>query len=120
VVDIDLRDAPKPIPRPSEELLWFAIDLDGTLAEAWKPGDDAYSIGAPIWDNIKKCREVSRAGYKVVIHTARPWSDFELIEWWLRHHFVSYHRIVCGKLMAKYYIDDRNGPSIDAESWLPE
>lgn len=110
----------KPDHRNSDHLLWYAIDLDGTLAEAWKPGDEPHSVGEPIWDNIQKCNDLVHAGWKVVIHTARPWSDYELIEWWLQQNFVMYGRIVCGKLMAKFYIDDRNGPSVDAESWLPE
>jgi hypothetical protein len=110
---------PQPAPRTADRLQWYAVDLDGTLAEAWYPGAAEHSIGAPIIANIIKCRAIVGAGHKVVIHTSRPWADYELIEWWLHANGVPFSRIVCGKLMAKFYIDDRNGPSADAESWLP-
>lgn len=113
------KKSKKPGPRNSDRLQWYAIDFDGTLCEAWKPGDKHDHIGAPIEANIGKLCEVVLAGYKVIIHTSRPWADYELIEWWLNENAVPFSRIVCGKLMAKYYIDDRNGPSIDAPTWVP-
>ena len=96
-------------------LLWVAVDLDGTLCESvWpQPG-----IGAPIERNIKKLRRLEEHGYKIIIHTSRSWEFYELIESWLIEHEIPFSRIVCGKLLAKIYIDDRALNS-EAESWVP-
>jgi hypothetical protein len=106
----------EPPDRNRTDLLWLAIDLDGTLAASNWPASTL--PGDPIWPNIAKLREATRAGWKIVIHTARPWGDYEIIEWWLDIHSIEFDRIVCGKLLAACYIDDRN-IDIDAESWMP-
>lgn len=105
---------------PRGDLLWAAIDLDGTLAEGiWTPDNPTSKIGDPIWPNVRKARELEAAGYKNIIHTSRGWTDYENIEGWLNHYNVPYRRIVCGKLLAAVYVDDRN-KDINAESWIPE
>jgi len=107
-------------PRSNGDLLWYAIDLDKTLAEGkWSPNNPTFEIGEPMWDNIRKAREVEAAGYKIIIHTSRPWSDYENIEGWLNHYNVPYRRIVCGKLLAIRYVDDK-AINADEASWLPE
>ncbi len=100
---------------PRTNLIWAAVDFDGTLAEhVWPdPG-----IGEPIQDNIDKLVELVQNGYKIIIHTSRGWEGYELIEAWLNHYSIPFDRIVCGKLLAKVYIDDRAIPA-DAESWMP-
>lgn len=97
-----------------DRLIWYAVDLDGTLAEdVWpNPG-----VGAPIEANVAKLRQVVDAGFKVIVHTARSWEAYETIEAWLNHHEIPWHRIVCGKLLAVKYVDDR-GVSADMDSWL--
>lgn len=101
------------------DLLWLAVDLDGTLAEGiWMPSNPTSAIGDPIRRNLVKLREAVRAGYKPVIHTSRPWTDYEAIEAWLIHHDIPFKSIVCGKLLAALYIDDRARYSEDS-SWLP-
>lgn len=101
-------------------LLWLAVDLDNTLAESvWTPERPSHAIGDPIRVNVLKLREAVKAGYKVVIHTARPWSDYEAIEAWLHKHDIPFRSIVCGKILAAAYVDDR---AIDAResSWIPK
>src|SRR5690242_14912830 len=99
-----------------DELIWAAVDLDGTLAiSVWpEPG-----IGEPIGVNVAKALELRKRGYKIVIHTARGWEHYQEIEQWLVKHGVPFDKIVCGKLLARVYIDDR---AITARSavWLPE
>lgn len=100
----------------TEGLKWLAVDLDGTLAEpVWPlPG-----IGKPILSNVAKLSEAVDRGWKVLIHTSRPWADYEMIERWAAmnlHRPVS--RIVCGKVLAARYIDDRNIDMND-EHWYP-
>lgn len=102
-----------------KDLLWLAVDLDGTLAEPiWTPENPTSAIGAPIWLNVTKLHEAVRKGYKIIIHTSRPWSDYEAIEAWLKWHEIPFKAIQCGKLLAAAYVDDR---AIRAEesSWLP-
>jgi hypothetical protein len=104
---------------PRGDLLWAAIDLDGCLAEGiWTPDNPTSHIGYPIWRNVHKARDLEAAGYKNVIHTSRGWNDYENIEGWLNFYNVPFRRIVCGKLLAAIYIDDRARHS-DDESWFP-
>lgn len=104
---------------PRADLLWAAVDLDGCLAEGiWTPDNPTSKIGYPIWQNVHKARDLEAAGYKIIIHTARGWTDYENIEGWCNHYHVPFRRIVCGKILAAIYIDDRARHS-DAESWLP-
>lgn len=100
-------------------LLWLGIDLDGTLAEPiWTPENPHAGIGDPIGRNVAKLREAVDAGYKVVIHTSRPDSDYELIEAWLNLHDIPFKAIRTGKPLCALYIDDR-GRHAEEESWLP-
>ena len=90
---------------PRGDLIWIGVDLDGTIAESiWpEPG-----IGPPIKINLIKLRGAVRAGYKVVIHSSRPWSDYEMVEAWLKLNDVPYRDIQLGKPLYAAYIDDRN------------
>lgn len=107
-------------PPPRSNLLWLAIDLDGTLAESlWRPDNPTSKIGEPIPRNVAKLRRAVASGYKAIIHTARPWTDYEAIEWWCNENDIPFRRIQCGKILAALYIDDR-GRHESAESWLPE
>lgn len=103
-------------PETRTDLRWLAVDFDGTLAR--NDGAPNFRLSEPIYPNIEKLDDAAHRGWKIVIHTARPWSDYELIEWWLNLFRVPFNRIVCGKLLAAAYIDDRN-ISIDADSWVP-
>lgn len=102
-------------PVQRDSLKWAAVDLDGTLAtDVWPdPG-----IGEPIRVNVLKVRELVKSGWKIVIHTARGWESYETIEAWLHHNGVPFSRIVCGKLLAGIYVDDRNVDPREA-SWVP-
>ncbi len=102
------------------DLLWYGVDFDGTLARSmWQPGDDISITGDPIWDNVAKLRQVHEAGYKIIIHTARPWSEYENLENWLTHYDIPFKEIQCGKPLYRYYVDDR-AIHAGAQSWLPE
>lgn len=105
-------------PPPRDELLWDAVDFDGTLATGtWSIENPTAVPGPPILDNVRKLDQLRAAGRKIIIHTARPSSDYELIESWLMFWGIPFDRIVTGKLLAARYIDDRAVPA-DAESWL--
>jgi hypothetical protein len=105
---------------PLSHLKWLAIDLDGTLAEPlWTSDNPTNLIGDPIRINVIKLREAVRAGYKVVVHTSRPWTDYASIEAWLTLYDIPFRDIQCGKILAELYIDDR-GRHASASSWIPD
>jgi len=108
------------IPQPlRDKLIWVGIDLDGTLATpVWTPDNPTTDIGDPIWDNVKKLYALVGAGYKIIVHTSRPWTDYQIIEQWLRYHDIPYKEIQCGKPLYAAYIDDR-AINADAEDWTP-
>lgn len=100
-------------------LKWLAVDLDGTLAEPiWTPDNPTSAIGDPIHENVIKLKAACSAGYKVVVHTSRPWTDYEAIESYLNHYGIPWDKIQPGKILAVLYIDDR-GRHSDAPSWVP-
>jgi hypothetical protein len=105
--------------QPRRNLLWLAVDLDGTLAQSlWTPQNPTSAIGDPISLNVIKLREAVAKGYKVVIHTSRPWTDYEAIEAWLNHYRIPFRDIVCGKILAAAYVDDRAIHADDSQ-WTP-
>ncbi len=85
------------------ELKWLAVDFDGTLCKV----NENYVMGEPITENVRKLKECTDKGYKVIIHTARHWEQYKEIEQWLNDHEVPFKFIVCGKILAHRYIDDR-------------
>jgi hypothetical protein len=100
------------------KLEWVGVDLDGTLASPWHKDMVAYEIGDPIWENVEKLKAVVAAGYKAIVHTSRPWSDYENIKNWLTHYEIPFKEIQCGKPLFAAYIDDR-AVRADDESWMP-
>jgi len=85
------------------ELKWQAVDFDHTLV------DDDYNLdeATPVPENIKLIQELHKKGKKIIIYTARHWDQYPLIEEWLDNNEIPYKAIVCGKLLAENYIDDR-------------
>lgn len=105
---------------PRDSLIWIGLDYDGTLARSvWSPENPGSATGEPIWENVQKARKLAEAGYKLIVHTARPWSDYEALESWMNHYEVPFKAIVCGKLLVAAYIDDR-GFNANAEDWVAE
>lgn len=98
------------------ELIWYAVDFDSTISKGtWSIETPNAVPGPPM--NIDKLQELVDAGKKIIIHTSRPWGDYELIESWLNHYEVPFDKIVCGKLLAHRYVDDR-AVNADEPSWL--
>lgn len=103
---------------PRSDLLWVGVDLDGTIAEGiWTPDNPTSDIGDPIYENLAKLEQVLNSGKKAVIHTARPWTDYETIEAWYRHHGLKISAIQCGKPLFYKYVDDRAVNAFD-EEWV--
>lgn len=105
-----------PPPQP-DELIWAAVDFDGTVCySTWRVDNPTAPPGEPIWENIRKLNQLIDAGYKIVIHTSRAWADYVVIEHWFNHYGIHFDKIICGKLLAKVYVDDRAVNAFD--EWL--
>lgn len=106
------------IPPPQRgDLKWLAVDFDNTIVRSrWTVDNPTAVPGEPIWGNVSKLNAAVAMGYKVWVHTARPWSDYEIVEACLLYHGIHFDGIVCGKLLALAMIDDR-GVHESAESW---
>jgi hypothetical protein len=97
----------KSIP-PRSDLLWLGVDLDGTLARPiWTPDNPTSEIGEPLPKNVARLRRAVDKGYKNILHTSRPWTDYENIEGWLHYYGIPFKEIQCGKPLYYRYIDDR-------------
>lgn len=88
----------------------IAVDLDGTLCFGESFTEEDCIKAQPIWDMIIV---VNDDLYKekecfIIIYTARKESLRNATEFWLKKYGVKYHVLVCEKLWAQYYIDDRN------------
>ena len=105
-----------PAPRTEETLLWYMVDFDLTLATS-DPKNGFKPTGV-IEENIYKYMELINNGYKCKIHTARHWADVEMIEEFMKHYNLPHHGVICGKPLAKRYVDDK-AINADAETWLP-
>ena len=87
------------------KLNWLGVDFDGTLVNTKYPD---FTLGEPIHENVEKLKECVALGYKIIIHTARPWENHQMISKYLDDNNIPYDSIVCGKLLVHRYIDDRN------------
>ena len=104
-------------PIPSDHLKWLCVDFDETISQ--NSGHPDFVPHKPVKGAIAALQELDRRGYKIIVYTARPWADYVNIEDWLLEYSVPFRRIVCGKVLAKHYIDDKNlGTTIDWEEIL--
>jgi hypothetical protein len=84
----------------------FSIDLDGVLCVSGPP--EKYPIASPIKENINKVNALYDKGYNIIVHTGRSWGSYDLTKTWLVKNGVKHTELVMGKVVAHYYIDDRN------------
>lgn len=91
------------MPRPK----WtFSVDIDGVLCESGPP--DKYAQAKPIKDNIKMVNALYDKGFNVILYTGRGWHMYDMTKEWLTKNSVKHTELVMGKVVAHYYIDDRN------------
>lgn len=84
----------------------LAVDFDGTLTE----GRAKYWAGemeSPREEMCEWVREQYYSGAKVVVWTARPWSQASTVAARLTEWEVPYHGIRCEKGGADGYVDDK-------------
>lgn len=90
---------------PDSDLKWLGIDFDKTIAHSSFPD---FEIGEPLPGAIEALKALHEQGWKLTIYTARAWVDYQKIEDWCTQYEVPIRRIICGKPLFKYMIDDRN------------
>lgn len=89
----------------SEELHWVGIDLDNCLAD--NNGMPDFILTEPLPGAKEGINRIIEMGFKPVIFTARPWSEFSLIRDWVELHELPIKTIICGKPLMRTMIDDR-------------
>ncbi len=84
----------------------LCIDLDSTLCIS--SGD--YAKAEPFPGAQEALQHLRKAGWVIVLYTARHFNHWQVtVDWLSRHGFV-YDQIVFGKPPARHYIDDRAIP----------
>lgn len=92
--------------RTSEQLKWLLIDFDDTIAK--NTGYPDYKLIEPLDGAYTALKRFAEHGFKVTVYTARPWNEYELIEDFMKKYGLEYRRIICGKPLGRWIVDDRN------------
>jgi len=81
----------------------ICVDLDRTLCLSCED----YSIAEPVPGAQKALGLLRKAGWIIVLYTARHFNHWQLTVDWLSRYEFGYDQIVFGKPPARFYIDDR-------------
>lgn len=95
------------LPR-NEDLTWIGTDLDDFIAE--NSGYPDFHLLGPRQGARVHLYKLVDAGWNIIIDTARPWSHHFMITEWLKDNDIPYHRIICGKPLVRFSMDDKNVP----------
>lgn len=87
------------------------IDIDGVICEE-RPTFER-SLAAPINCARRDVETLADSGYRIVLHTARSWSEFAQTERWLHDHGIYYDALIMGKPVADIVVDDRSVKSLE-------
>lgn len=87
-------------------LNWLGIDFDDVIAH--NTGYPEFTPLEPLKGAKESIQILKDKGWKIKIYTARPWADHRKIERYLKQHDIYFDDVVCGKLLVKWMIDDRN------------
>jgi len=82
----------------------IAVDFDGTITNGGY-NDDLHPNKRTI--EMLTIMHDSESPPHIVIYTARPESHRAFLRSWLHNNAVPYDSLVCGKLRADVYIDDK-------------
>jgi len=93
-------------PMTDTDMRWLGVDLDQTIANG--TGYPNFELTTPLKGAKDALVSLAKDGWKITIYTARPWADYSKIEHWLDEWKIPYRRIVCGKILVRFMIDDRN------------
>lgn len=90
----------------NKDLKWVGCDFDQTLTH--NTGHPDYIPTVPLRGAREFMQELIDRDYKPIVYTARHWADYEMIEAWLNEYKIPFRRIICGKPLFRYIVDDRN------------
>jgi hypothetical protein len=91
------------------------VDMDGVICEE-RPTFER-SLAKPLRDARDRIAAMRDDGHRIIIHTARSWSELAMTEEWLYEHGIVYDQLVMGKPVADVVVDDRAVTSLEeAES----
>ncbi len=93
-------------PIKHENIRWLGIDFDNTITN--NNGHPNYTPTTPIDGAVETLNKLAGDGYKIIIYTARPWSDYHNIEKYCENHGIPMRRIICGKPLFNLVVDDKN------------
>jgi len=94
------------LPPKPDKLSHVGVDFDGTIFET--SGYPDYEPTTIIPGAKEGLEKIVAMGYKVVIFTARPWSDLYLIKYLVKEYDLPVDQIICGKPLFHLLVDDRN------------
>ncbi len=83
----------------------YVFDLDGTICDERRTFEK--SLAQPKVDIISVVNKLYSEGHQIIIYTARGWGEYKMTENWLITNKVSYHQLMCGKVIYDHWIDDR-------------
>lgn len=83
------------------------IDFDKTLTcpsnDEWNEAHKA----EPNSEMVEAVQEAYFSGTKIIVWTARQWSEAPQVAGWLQAHEVPFHGLQCGKGGSDLYVDDK-------------
>lgn len=94
------------IPSKPKKLKFVGIDWDKTI---FNTGGYPDYIPTTIIEGAKEeLDKIVAMGLKVVVFTARPWSDLYLLEHLIKEYDLPVDSIICGKPLLLCLVDDKN------------
>ena len=87
------------------DFLKIVIDIDGTILEEKTVKERPKAI--PLPGAVHAVNKLYEMGHIIIIHTARPESDLELVSEQLDKYGIKYHHLALGKPAGDIFIDDR-------------
>lgn len=87
------------------------IDIDGVICEEGPTFER--SLAAPVAGARQDIEHLADSGYRIILHTARSWSEYAVTEQWLHDHGIYYDALVMGKPVADIVVDDRAVRSLE-------
>jgi len=87
------------------------VDLDGVICDERRTFERALAKELP--DARLRLELLRLHGYRIIIHTARSWSELAMTEQWLYERGIPYDQLVMGKPVADILVDDRAVTSLE-------
>jgi len=94
------------------------VDMDGVICTEEKTFERP--LAKPLPGARDSLNALRNAGHKIVVYTARTWSELEVTKKWLEDNEIPYDGIHMGKPVADRFIDDRAIGFTNWESILNE